>query len=130
MARKRDGRIRFSEKFYECLIWDSNEDGCWIAHSLHTDQIGTGDCVLEALADMMKAVNQTYELYQQEPDIAFLREAPSKVSRLADRAAPVPKEIYEIAHKMVNGDWPNYIKAEFALSRKKLHLNPSEMACM
>jgi hypothetical protein len=33
------------------VIFHSKEDQCWIAHGLHTDQIGTGESMLKALED-------------------------------------------------------------------------------
>lgn len=45
-----------------CVIYYSREDKCWVAHSVRTDQIGMGDCVVHALADLMRAVEQVLRI--------------------------------------------------------------------
>ena len=89
-----------------CVIYHSEEDGCFVAHSLRTDQIGTGDCVVAALADLMRAIEELLELAEKERDVAIYRDAPPEIRRMAKRAKPLPVELYEIAHKMVHGEWP------------------------
>ena len=89
-----------------CVIYESKKDNCWIAHSLRTDQIGTGDDPLEALADLLVAVDQLLELAQEESDIEVFRPAPKYIQNMARRAMRLPKEIYEIAHRKARGDWP------------------------
>lgn len=95
-----------------CVVYFSKADGCWVGHSLRTDQVGTGDCVLEALADLLKAVKGLLELKAEDPDIEVLRRAPDKIRRMAEKAEPLPRELYEIAHKMVQGDWPGDIPVD------------------
>jgi predicted RNase H-like HicB family nuclease len=89
-----------------CVIYESKEDGCWIAHSLCTDQIGAGESVVEALVELMRAIEGLLQLARQEGDIQVLREAPPQIQRLAEKADPLPGEILDIAHKMVHGQWP------------------------
>ena len=101
-----------------CVIYASKEDDCWIAHSLHTDQIGTGDCVLGALVDLLRAYEQLLTTAAEEEGIEIRREAPPKIQRLAERAYPMPQELCEIAYKIVHGDWPEDIEVE-AKSPKK-----------
>ena len=96
----------------EIVVYHSDEDGCWIAHSLRTDQIGTGDCVVHALADGLRAVQQVRDLAETDNAIAVMREAPAEVQALAQTAARLPGEIYEIAHKMVSGEWPADLKTD------------------
>ena len=40
-----------------CLIYFSEDDNCWVAHGLHTDQIGTGDWFVDALADYLVGID-------------------------------------------------------------------------
>ena len=102
-----------------CVIYESTADKCWIAHSLRTDQIGTGDCVLDALVDLMRAIHALLEIATKEDDIEILREAPAEIQRKAQDAQPLPEEIYEIAHKMVTGAWPSGIEAGFTAQHRK-----------
>lgn len=103
----------------QIVLYESSEDKCWVAHSLRMDQIGTGDCVLDALVDAMRAVQEILELAAKDSTIRVYRDAPLKVQRLAQNAQPLPGEIFEIAHKIVHGKWPSDIKAEFALPHRK-----------
>ena len=102
-----------------CVIYESRQDNCWIAHSLRTDQIGTGDCVVNALADLLKAVQQILNLAKQEDDIAVLREAPTRIQRMAKTAQTLPREIYEIAHKRVHGEWPKDFEPNFKTPHRR-----------
>ncbi|MDY7011139.1 MAG: hypothetical protein SVV80_10370 [Planctomycetota bacterium] len=112
-----------------CVIYESRQDNCWIAHSLRTDQIGTGDCVVNALADLLKAIEQIFDLANQEKDISVLREAPTRIQQMAKTADPLPREIYEIAYKRVHGEWPKDIKARFEIPhRRKYKTNIPEAA--
>ena len=98
---------RSKRRFREtCVIYESSEDGCWVAHGLRTDQIGTGNCIVDALADFMKALDQVVKIASQGKNISGLRQAPPEVRAMAKKARPLPREIYEIAHKKVYGHWP------------------------
>jgi hypothetical protein len=89
-----------------CIIYESRKDKCWIAHSLRTDQIGTGNDVIEALADLLLAVDQLLELAEEESNIEVFRSAPSSIQNKVRTATHLPKEIYDIAHRKARGDWP------------------------
>lgn len=89
-----------------CVIYESSEDGCWVAHGLRTDQIGMGNCVVDALADFMKAVDQVLKVASQGKNISVSRSAPPEILAMAKTARPLPREIYEIAHKKLYGHWP------------------------
>ena len=112
MAQKsaKNSHLPFMDTF---AIYFSKTDKCWIAHSLRTDQFGTGDCVLNAFVDGMKAVDQVVELAKKQPDIQVLHEAPEEVQQIAKNAMPLPKEISEIAHKQLYGTWPKELPVEF-----------------
>lgn len=96
-----------------CLIYYSRSDSCWVAHSLHTDQIGTGGCIVEALTDLLKAVDHIIALGESDDTLKIFREAPRSIQLKARRAQKLPNEVYEIAYKMVHGHWPKGLEPEF-----------------
>jgi hypothetical protein len=96
---------RFADTF---AIFYSSEDKCWVAHSLRTDQFGTGKSILDAFVDGMRAVDQVVALAVKKPGIEVFSEAPEEIQQIARRARPLPKEIYDIAHKQLYGQWPEY----------------------
>jgi hypothetical protein len=103
------------KSFQETLvIFHSKEDRCWIAHGLHTDQIGTGDSVLDALTDAIRGIDAVLLIAHDDPTIAYLREAPKEIQKLAKKAKPLPREIYEIAHRKVRGQWPSEIPVDIS----------------
>ena len=52
------------------VIYWSAEDNCWIAHSLYMDQIGTGRRVVDALADLIKAMNAVLREAMADPTLS------------------------------------------------------------
>jgi hypothetical protein len=94
----------------EAVIYFSDEDGCWIAHGLRTDQIGTGERVVDALADLIRAVDEVAQLAAEDESIAVLRSAPDQVLSLAASAQLLPLEVFDVAYKMVHGTWPDNIE--------------------
>jgi hypothetical protein len=95
------------------FIYHSEEDGCWIAHSLHTDQVGTGVDMGRALADLVRGIDQLMELAQEDETIAYRREAPAEIQERAASSKRLPKEIFEVAHKIARGQWPAEIEPSF-----------------
>jgi hypothetical protein len=93
-----------------CVIYFSENDKCWIAHSLYTDQIGTGECMLDALVEIMTVVDALFMVSQEQKDVRVWRKAPLKILNLAKKAAILPEELYEIAHKRARGLWPNELR--------------------
>ena len=58
------------QPFQETIVdYHSRKDDGQIGHSLRTDQIGTGDDVMDSLVDGMKAVDAVVALAQREEDI-------------------------------------------------------------
>jgi hypothetical protein len=111
MARKQ------GKSFTEmCVIYESEEDKGWVAHGLRTDQIGCGDCVVDALVAYVRAVDNLLKVAGEEKDVQILREAPPEVQARQRTATPLPKEIYEIAHKRVRGTWPKGLPVEVSPS--------------
>ena len=88
------------------VIYWSDEDASWIAHSLRTDQIGTGGRLVDALADVLKAIKLVYAEAKKDPTLGALREAPEEIQKMAETARKLPREIYEVAYKTVHGTWP------------------------
>lgn len=88
------------------VIYHSRQDGCWIAHSLKTDQIGTGEQVVEALADLIRAVRSVLALARADQSIAYLRDAPPKIKAMAAKNKKLPHEIFEVAYRRATGRWP------------------------
>ena len=92
------------------LIFWSDEDRCWIAHSFYTDQIGTGSNVLKAFTDMIRAVDQVFKLAQQDKSVVFHRRAPEKIFKRAKNALPLPEIFCNIAKEMAKKNWPDYLE--------------------
>ncbi len=97
------------------LIYESERDKCWLAHSLRTDQVGMGACWFEALTDGIKAIDGIIALAEDMGDIAVLRNAPENIQEMARRAKELPEEICEIARKKLYGKWPDYVKVTIDL---------------
>ena len=87
----------------KCVIYYSPRDECWIGHSLHTDQIGTGESVLGALVEVMMAIDSLIELKRENRDIQFRRDAPDSILKLVEGAQELPQVLYERACQMARG---------------------------
>jgi hypothetical protein len=88
------------------VIYFSTEDDCWVAHSLRTDQIGVGERIVDALANVLKGIYLIQEEALKDGSLAVYREAPKEIQALAKRAKNLPNEIFDVAHMMVHGEWP------------------------
>jgi endonuclease YncB( thermonuclease family) len=88
------------------VIYFSQEDNCWIAHGLRTDQIGTGDRIVDALAEVLRAIQAIHEEALKDGSLAVYRDAPKEIRDMFKAAKKLPGEIYEVAHKMAHGLWP------------------------
>ena len=129
MGRKMKKIPDFSDTL---IIYFSKEDECWIAHSLRTDQIGTGERIVDALTDAIKAVHAVCKAAAEDETIAYLREAPEDVQTRAKNATQLPIEIYEIAHKKATGEWPEEVNVEIEPSRgraKAFAIRMDEVTC-
>ena len=82
--------------------------GRWLLDyiSLRTDQVGTGIDMGHALADLIRGVDGLLELAREDETMAYLREAPADIQARAAASKNLPREIYEVAHKIARGDWP------------------------
>jgi len=91
------------------VIYYSNTDKSWIAHSLRTDQLGFGDCVVDAIADLMVGLHNLYELAKKDTEIIVNCEAPEDIKKLAKNAKKLDDCILDIAIKKFRNRWPkNY----------------------
>ncbi|HLL89737.1 MAG TPA: hypothetical protein VK324_10555 [Tepidisphaeraceae bacterium] len=91
----------------QIVVYLSKEDGCWLAHSLRMDQIGAGERIVDALADLIRGVHAVLANATEDESLAYLREAPEEVQAIARQAQTLPAEIYEVAHKVATGEWPD-----------------------
>jgi hypothetical protein len=114
MAKKesKNGK-RFAETF---AIFYSEEDKCWVAHGVRTDQFGTGGSVVDALVDGMKAVDQVVALAARKPGIEVFSEAPEEIKQIAKRAKRLPNSILQIVHEKLSGDWPDEVQLQVSHS--------------
>lgn len=91
------------------LYW-SDDDDAYVGHSLSTDQVGVGDRLVDALAETIRMIEHARAMHREDPEIELFCSAPVEVVELAKQSKELPKEIYEIAHKMVHGKWPEYLQ--------------------
>jgi len=94
----------------ECLLYYSRSDSCWIAHSLHTDQIGIGTDVITALSKLIEVISSLIIFSKTHQDTVIHREAPIAIQKRIEKAVPLPNELCEIAYKRTLGEWPKEIK--------------------
>jgi hypothetical protein len=106
----RSHRAKYIVAGDECLVYHSKGDNCWLAHSLHTDQIGTGKDIIGALVELLESVRTLLILSKKRTDIRVQREAPAAVQKRAQKAILLPNELLEIACKRALGEWPKQIK--------------------
>ena len=119
---------RKPQRFWDVFaIYYSKDDNCWIAHSIRTDQFGTGDCIVDALVDGMKAVDQVVALAQRKPNVKIFCDAPAKIQQIARKAKRLPDEVFEIAHKKLYGEWPKDLEVEF--KPQEFHCFSSKRFC-
>jgi hypothetical protein len=101
------------------VLYRSEEDSVWVAHSLRTDQIGTGARIVDALADLIRAVDEVVAIAAGDATVAYLREAPAEIQKIKESAECLPSEIYEVAHKIARGQWPQEIDPDFSVKDDK-----------
>jgi len=79
------------------------EEGFWVAHSLNTDQIGTGECVLDAFVAVLRAMRALLEEAGRNPKLRLLSPAPKEVRERCKHARRLPMEFIEIASMILEG---------------------------
>jgi hypothetical protein len=80
----------------EIVVYHSEEDGCWFAHSLRADQIGAGDRIVDALADLIRGIVSLLDMAREDATIGLKREAPPEVKAIAAKSTALPLEILEV----------------------------------
>jgi len=68
-----------------------------------TDQIGVGECVLDAFVELRKAVHALLYAAREDPSIQVLRSAPREIQEKLIHAKKLPDEIVEIADMQLMG---------------------------
>lgn len=96
----------------KCVIYFSKDSGLWVAHGVTTDQLGTGDSVLDACVSYLRNIKTLLNARKQDDSIAVHRNAPNRIQVMQEVAIPVPKEITDIATKIVNGKWPHELTCD------------------
>ena len=102
-------RTRFLQRqFLDIAVMypSPNEKGKWVAHSIETDQIGVGECVLEAYVELCRAVRALLNAADRDPSIQVLSPAPENIRRMLMTAKKLPDEIAEIAALQLSGRFP------------------------
>ena len=68
-------RVQFVDTW---LIYRSDEDpGLWVAHSLNTDQLALGDCVVEAMVALKRVMAALLEMAAEDPTVEIISPAPA-----------------------------------------------------
>jgi hypothetical protein len=75
--------------------------------------VGVGVDMGRALADLIKGVDQLIKLARVDESLAVFREAPENIKDLARNGKCLPQEIYEVAHRIARGTWPEDIDPGF-----------------
>jgi hypothetical protein len=78
--RKKDG----------ILVYYSHQDRAWLAHSLRTDQIGCGDCILSAIESLLRGIKTIMEMSKADRSIEVWHEAPPAIQAKVKNAKPLP----------------------------------------
>jgi hypothetical protein len=85
-----------------CVIYRSEDDpGMWVAHSVNTDQIGMGKCILEAYITLRKALHSLIEEYEKDPTIPLISPAPVEIQQRLKLARPLPKVLLDRAEELI-----------------------------
>lgn len=93
-----------------CLIYRADEPGKWVAHSLNTDQIALGDCMLEAFVHLRPVVMAYIEAAEADSDIPFLNPAPKEIRDRLASAKPLSNDLLARAEDIVRRHGKGEIK--------------------
>jgi len=113
----------------ESVIYFSKEDDCWIAHSLHTDQMGYGDCIVDALADLFVALRQIVTAQSSDKTIEIFCEAPLHIQNIKQVAKELPECFYQIACDRADGKWPRDFDITYNKRNHYKYLLPIDENC-
>ena len=112
------------------LIYYSSEDACWVAHSLETDQIGTAGKIINALADLIRAIRSINELAKSDDSIRTKRKAAPAILEKAKTAQTLPPEAYAVADKISRGVWPSSLRLVVDLTDPSCPAGPDGPVCI
>lgn len=82
----------------EFVVYYSQEDNSWIAHSLHTDQIGLGgDSVVDAIVNLITGLHNLFEFAKNSTEHFTLSvDAPPNIFLIAEKAKLLPASVYQL----------------------------------
>jgi hypothetical protein len=82
----------------EFVVYYSQEDNSWIAHSLHTDQIGLGgDSIVDAIVNLITGLHNLLEFAKNSTEHFTLSvDAPPNIFLLAEKAKLLPPSVYQL----------------------------------
>ena len=87
------------------VLYPSKTDkGRYVAHSLRTDQIGVGDCIVDAYCELVKAIHALLQEAQRDATIDIYQDAPDDIWAMLNDARKLPDEIAEIAALRLAGN--------------------------
>lgn len=93
------------------VIYPSQQDeGKYVAHSLRTDQLGVGECIVDALVELVLALRTLLKERRRDTRVDIYRDAPAEVWDMLNHAKRLPKEIEEIAQMRLEGKHPARMK--------------------
>ena len=107
------------------VIYKSDEDpGMWVAHSLNTDQIGMGDCVVAAVAALKRVVRALMDEASRDSSIQVFCAAPRDIRKKLVGARPLPQDLLDRAEELAarHGRAPRTPKADVLSSPVDLEL--------
>lgn len=80
-----------------CLIYeDEDTPGRWVAHSLNTDHVATGNNVISAMMALGRVLDALFSAARQDPKIRVFSPAPAEIRNRVMHARPLPLELLEI----------------------------------
>jgi hypothetical protein len=84
------------------LIYESEDDpGMWVAHSLKTDQVAVGDCVLQAYVIMKRVMRAYWIAIAEDPSLEVER-APKAVWDMLKTAKPLENALMDRADELLS----------------------------
>ena len=110
------------------IIYPSMEErGMFVAHSLRTDQIGMGPCVLDAYVNLALAMRALTKALREDPSLDILREAPPEVWGMLVDAEKLPDEIVHRAEKRLSGHRTRRYSGLGRIRKPRFTLAPDEL---
>lgn len=84
------------------LFYRSEDDpGMWVGHSLFTDQVAVGKCVLEAYTVLRRVIRALLEEAKADPAVRVFQPAPKEVMQRLQKSRPLSREITARADELL-----------------------------